>query len=200
MVQTPHGPWRLAVNVRSDDETNLLFHIEPDFRGAILDAIDALPTGLTTPARDNHALRLDYVRGDLFDTTAMRDVAPARSAIRTSSTTGSARCWNARSEPTGPRSSRSGIRGDPSTRQDQYFHFKPGRGVHDLHMNQGSPPPHTVCHCEDGDAAISTECAWIVMLPPLAKTVETRLLLRIPKPGIRPIRAIETGRTGLTAA
>ena len=55
---------------------------------AILDAIDVLPTGLTTPAGDNHALRLDYVRGDLFDTTAMRDVAPARSAIRTSSTIG----------------------------------------------------------------------------------------------------------------
>ena len=37
----------------------------------------------STPARgpddaqraNNHALRLDYVRGDLFDTTAMRDVA-----------------------------------------------------------------------------------------------------------------------------
>ena len=26
--------------------------------------------------------------------------------------------------------------------KQQYFHFKPGRGVHDLHMNQGSPPPH----------------------------------------------------------
>ena len=41
--ETPGGPWRLAVNVRSDDETDLLFHIEPDFRGAILDAIDACP-------------------------------------------------------------------------------------------------------------------------------------------------------------
>jgi uncharacterized protein YukJ len=43
LVQTPGGPWRLAVNVRSDDETNLLFHLETDFRHPILDAIDALP-------------------------------------------------------------------------------------------------------------------------------------------------------------
>ena len=31
----------------------------------------------------------------------------------------------------------------PSARPIEYFHFKPGRGVHDLHMNQGSPPPHS---------------------------------------------------------
>ena len=41
LVETPGGPWRLAVNVRSDDGTDLLFDIETDFRHAILDAIDA---------------------------------------------------------------------------------------------------------------------------------------------------------------
>jgi hypothetical protein len=36
LVQTPDGPWRLAINVRSDDESNLLFRIEPDFQHSIL--------------------------------------------------------------------------------------------------------------------------------------------------------------------
>ena len=34
------------------------------------------------------------------------------------------------------------VRGAPEHQKNQYFHFTPGRGLHDLHMNQGSPQPH----------------------------------------------------------
>ncbi|MDE1994392.1 MAG: DUF2278 family protein, partial [Rhizobiaceae bacterium] len=30
--------------------------------------------------------------------------------------------------------------GPEPNKQDQYFHFLPGRGIHDIHMNQGNPP------------------------------------------------------------
>ena len=159
LVETPDGQWRLAVNVRSDDETDLLFHIEPDFDGTILDAIDALPQGLTTPPRNNHALRLDYVRGDLFDTTAMRDVAA--SAI------GDPNLLDDRLSEVLERAIRDRRGRDlriresvgPERKADQYFHFKPGRGVHDLHMNQGSPPPH------DRDDGVWQDGGLIVRFP-----------------------------------
>ena len=142
MVETPDGAWRLAVNVRSDDETNLLFHIDQDFRGAILDALDALPEGLTTPARNNHALRLDYVRGDLFDTKAMRDVAPSAIGDPNLLDDRLSEVLERAIQTDGAEVFAFGNPWGPEHKADQYFHFTPGRGVHDLHMNQGSPPPH----------------------------------------------------------
>jgi uncharacterized protein YukJ len=159
LVQTPGGPWRLAVNVRSDDETNLLFHLETDFRHPILDAIDALPVGLTTPARDDHTVRMDYVRGSLFDTSAMRQVA--------ATAVGDPNALDDRLSEVLERAMRTdgaevfafGNPWPPEHRPDQYFHFTPGRGVHDLHMNQGSPPPH------DRDDGVWQDGGLIVRFP-----------------------------------
>ena len=72
VVDTPQGPWRLAINVRSDEQTNLIYHVEKTFKHPILDRLTPLPQGLTHSPRDDRRLRLDYVRGDFFDTSAMR--------------------------------------------------------------------------------------------------------------------------------
>ena len=32
LIETPAGAWRLAVNVRSDEQTNLCFHREQNFK------------------------------------------------------------------------------------------------------------------------------------------------------------------------
>ena len=66
------GPWRLAVNVRSDDQTNLCFRVENNFDQPILRNLAELPVGLTRPARDDRRLRLDYIRGGHFDASAMK--------------------------------------------------------------------------------------------------------------------------------
>ncbi len=142
LVQTPHGPWRLAVNVRSDDETDLLFHIEPNFRGPILNAIDALPPGLATPARGDHSLRLDYVRGGLFDTSSMRQVAATAVGDPNELDDKLSEVLERAMQTDGAEVFAFGNPWGPEHKPDQYFHFTPGRGVHDLHMNQGSPPPH----------------------------------------------------------
>jgi uncharacterized protein YukJ len=142
LVQTPGGPWRLAVNVRSDDETNLLFHIETDFHHPILDAIDALPVGLTTPARDDHTVRLDYVRGALFDSTAMQQVAATAVGDPNDLDDRLSEVLERAIRTDGAEVFAFGNPWPPEQKKDRYFHFTPGRGVHDLHMNQGSPPPH----------------------------------------------------------
>jgi uncharacterized protein YukJ len=142
LVQTPDGPWRLAVNVRSDDETDLLYHVESAFRHPILDALAALPQGLTRPQPDDHSLRLDYVRGKLFDTTAMRQVTATAVGDPNELDDRLSEVFDRAIRTDGAEVFALGNPWPPEHKKDQYFHFTPGRGVHDLHMNQGSPPPH----------------------------------------------------------
>jgi uncharacterized protein YukJ len=143
LIETPGGPWRLAINVRSDDQTNLCFHTEPNFKHPILDNLPALPAGLTRPAREDRLLRLDYVRGNFFDSSAMRiagegsigdpdalDTLLSKALASVSSADGAE--LFAFGNPWGP---------EPD-KPDKYFGFLPGRGLHDIHMNQGSPAPH----------------------------------------------------------
>jgi len=142
-IDMPNGPWRLAINVRSDDQTNLLFSCEQHFTHPVLRNLEGLPPGLTRPQREDRHLRLDYVRGNLFDTSAMRtadagcigdpdalDTLLSNALGRVKDTQGAE--LFAFGNPWGPE----------SEKPDQYFGFLPGRGIHDIHMNQGSPPPH----------------------------------------------------------
>jgi uncharacterized protein YukJ len=46
LVTTRTANYRLAVNTRSADETNLLFRAEPNFQNALLTEISALPVGI----------------------------------------------------------------------------------------------------------------------------------------------------------
>ena len=143
LIDTPSGPFRLAVNVRSDDQTNLCFHTEKNFKHAILDNLPGLPQGLTRPAREDRQLRLDYVRGALFDSGAMRTADKSSigdpdaldtllsAALMDVTNTEGAELF-AFGNPWGP---------EPD-KLDKYFGFLPGRGIHDIHMNQGSPVPH----------------------------------------------------------
>jgi uncharacterized protein YukJ len=143
LVVTPQGPWRLAVNVRSADQTHLCLHAERAFKHPILGHLLALPPGLTRPAKEDRRLRLDYVRGRLFDTSKMQtadagsigdpyalDALLSTVLGRVRDTAGAE--LFAFGKPWGP---------EPE-RPDDYFGFLPGRGIHNIHMNQGSPPPH----------------------------------------------------------
>jgi len=141
-VQTHHGPWRLAVNVRSDDRTDLLFDIETDFRHPILDAIDSLPVGLTQPSRNDRTRRLDYVRGQLFDSSAMRAVAAKAQGDPNELDDRISAVMHRAMYTRGAEVFAFGSPWGPEHQKDEYFHFTPGRGLHDLHMNQGSPQPH----------------------------------------------------------
>src|SRR5215469_12561316 len=159
LAETPNGSWRLAVNVRSDDETNLLFHIETDFRHPLLDAIDRLPVGLTTPPRDDRTVRLDYVRGRLFDTSAIRQVSATAIGDPTDLDDRLSEVLERAIRTDGAEVFAFGNPWGPERRADQYFGFTPGRGVHDLHMNQGSPPPH------DRDDGVWQDGGLIVRFP-----------------------------------
>lgn len=140
VVKSTH--FRVAVNVKSaEPPSEVCYSLRHPFEHPLTLALGKLPLGFTPLARRPGGLALDYVRQPPFDPHAMRPLAAdvpgpnndladligglVRRAVRDEHglvyAIGSA--W-------GP---------EPRT-PDRIFGFKPGNGVHDLHMNQGSSP------------------------------------------------------------
>ncbi len=145
--KTPHieikvsarGWYRVAVNAQSTQPPHeLLFAAIDPFDHPILRILNGLPKGLTDLSK-RRMPALDYTRGGFIRRGQMK-IAPFRlrgpkndlreflglelaEAIKTEDA-----MLYAFGESWGP---------EPN-RPDRYFGFKPGRGVHDVHMNQGS--------------------------------------------------------------
>jgi uncharacterized protein YukJ len=132
--------FRIAVNVESQQSpSELKFLVLEDFRHPLTDALPAAGSGWTPLASQPGGPNLDYIRGNLFDPSAMR-LLPA--------------------EMRGPDNDLADLldhyvqraKGDPQvavhvfgerfgpepTTADKVFGFLPGNGVHDVHMNQGN--------------------------------------------------------------
>jgi uncharacterized protein YukJ len=102
---------------------------------------------------------MDYVRGSLFDTSAMRQVAATAVGDPNELDDRLSEVLERAMRTDGAEVFAFGNPWPPEHRPDQYFHFTPGRGVHDLHMNQGSPPPH------DRDDGVWQDGGLIVRFP-----------------------------------
>jgi uncharacterized protein YukJ len=132
--------WRLAVNVQSQDGSEVLYLVQPRFRHPVLALIEPLPLGFHAIASEPGGLALDFIRANLadpqdfvplpvtapgpdndlnekIDRYAQRALADEEALVY------------AFGEPWGPEN-----------KPDRYFGFKPNRGIHDIHMNQGNPP------------------------------------------------------------
>lgn len=128
--------WRIAINVQSGDGSEVEYVIISDFRHPITDRIQALERGFHSLAGAGHQ-GLDFIRGNLADPRLFvplpaslpgpdndlneklnhyiqRAMADADSVVYAFGET-----W---SEPA----------------RDKVFGFQPGRGIHDIHMNQGN--------------------------------------------------------------
>jgi uncharacterized protein YukJ len=134
---------RIAVNVVSDQSpSELLFLLAPDFHHPALEKIRTAKEGFTAISSQPGGLALDFIRGSLFDPQAMKalpfnapgpdndlheifDLYVRRAIDREADVYAFGSKWGP--EPGKP---------------DDYFHFKPGNGIHDIHLNQGSPAPH----------------------------------------------------------
>jgi uncharacterized protein YukJ len=73
-------PWRVAVNVQSDDGSEVVFWVvDPLVSHPILGALPATPSGFTTTAA-NASESLDFAKAPLFDWTLGRALPPSGSA------------------------------------------------------------------------------------------------------------------------
>ena len=146
LVMAGGDPWRIAVNVKSTDtggsgadRSIVLYRIIDDFRHPILETVKHFQEGFHPIGAGLQNGGLDYIRGNLFNPKDMRllppdvpgdnndlnDLIDAHVARRKDDPTAVifafGQPWGAENAP------------------DKTFKFKPNRGVHDIHMNQGNP-------------------------------------------------------------
>jgi uncharacterized protein YukJ len=132
--------FRIAVNVKSKKwPSELLYLIVENYAHPLLDALKELPAGFTPLNRAPGGLALDYIRNNLFDPNQMKPLpfevpGPDNDLnekidyhVQRALAEEDAMVY-AFGERWGP---------EPDTR-DKYFGFKPGNGIHDIHMNQGN--------------------------------------------------------------
>lgn len=134
--------FRVAVNVKSSEKpSDLLFVVDERFRHPVLQKFAALGEGYT-PLGHGTDGGLDYIRGNLFDRTAMRTLPPTLP--------GPDNDLSDRVEYYVGRAIREsdalvyafGGRWGPEQDKDKIFGFKPGNGIHVIHMNQGNSPKY----------------------------------------------------------
>jgi len=132
--------YRVAVNARSQQApSDLLYLVEDDLRHPVTAALSALGGGWHALAARPGGPNLDYIRGNLFDPARMRllppevdgpdnDLADLLDHYVQRAIADPAALVYAFGQRWGPE------RATP----DKIFGFRPGNGVHDIHMNQGN--------------------------------------------------------------
>lgn len=143
LLNRGNNPHRVAVNTQSTTPpSQVLFFSNLDFQHPITDAILqlALPPGYTPLPSKPGGIALDFIRGNLFDTSAMVPL-PATAA-------GTSNDLNDQLDLTVQQAMSDadailfafGQHWVDAGGADKYFpEINPSTGIHDIHMNQGNP-------------------------------------------------------------
>lgn len=132
--------FRIAINVKSQVEpSTVLYYADEDFSHPLLKDLVNLPFGFKELESKPDGMALDFIRGNLFDAMQMKLLPPdlpgpdndlnelfhkyVQKAISME---------NSEIYAFGQRW------GPEEDKRDKYFGFKPGNGIHDIHMNQGN--------------------------------------------------------------
>ena len=142
LVDADGTMFRVAVGTRSlHGAPDLLYFADPDFEHPFLERLVELEDGFHPLEHTRESGALDYARGSLVRREQMRPLPvdlPGRdndlnekigSLIDRARADGSARLY-----------AFGGRWGPEPQARDVEFGFLPGNGVHEIHMNQGSPP------------------------------------------------------------
>jgi uncharacterized protein YukJ len=146
LVMAGGDPWRIAVNVKSTDtggsgadRSIVLYRIIDDFRHPILETVKHFQEGFHPIGAGLQNGGLDYIRGNLFNPKDMRLLPPDVPGDNNDlNDLIDAHVELAKSDPTAVIFA-FGQPWGPENAPDKTFKFKPNRGVHDIHMNQGNP-------------------------------------------------------------
>jgi len=131
--------YRVAVNVLSQTSpSEVMFYAKPFFIHPITAIVGALSTGFHALSPGPNSGALDFIRGNLLQPGLMTPLPI--------SATGADNDLNDKLDGLVQRAMSDensflyafGQRWGPENKADQYFRFKPGNGIHDIHMNQGN--------------------------------------------------------------
>ncbi|QHC23929.1 DUF2278 family protein [Streptomyces sp. GS7] len=132
--------YRAAVNVLSQQSPpELLYLADDDFRHPLTQLLPAAGSGWTTLPSRSGSTSLDYIRGNMFVPSSMR-VLPADlpGANNDLADLLDHYVQRAIADPTMQVYAFGQRFGPEPSVPDEVFHFLPGNGVHDMHMNQGN--------------------------------------------------------------
>jgi uncharacterized protein YukJ len=160
--------YRVAVNVQSTDRSSLLYLADEAFAHPMLPRLGQLAPGYSPIPRIPDGLALDYLRTRLVSRTAMQQV-PAHVAGPDNDLNEYLGKYVQRAiaEPSAELFAIGAPWGPEPRKADKVFGFRPGRGIHNIHMNQGNGPGHRF---EDGiwqDGALfvhfPTQPRWVAI-------------------------------------
>ncbi|WP_406662037.1 DUF2278 family protein [Methanolobus sp. ZRKC3] len=131
---------RIAVNVKSKMKpSELLYYVDDDFSHQMLDKLESMPLGFHELHSKPGGTAMDYIRGNHFDTSKMR---PLQHNIPGPDNDLNELIHRYISKAIAMENSEVyafGAKWGPEeNKRDKYFGFKPGNGIHDIHMNQGN--------------------------------------------------------------
>ena len=141
-VDSSGTSYRLAVNVKSmETPSELLYLVDDDVRHPVTGQLEGLASGWHALAPQPGSANLDFVRGNLFDPAGLRtlppDVAGPDNDLADVLDRHITRAIDDPAAEVYAFGERWGPEGGSS---DKVFGFRPGNGVHDIHMNQGNSP------------------------------------------------------------
>ncbi|MFA5120617.1 DUF2278 family protein [Zavarzinia sp.] len=134
--------YRIAINVRSDDGSEVEFLVRSHFEHPLTDVWKALAVGLTPLASKPGGAAVDFIRANIGQPWEFKPL-PLSAAGPDNDLNEKIDSYvqRAMSDETAEIYA-FGAAWGPEPKADNYFGFKPGRGIHDIHMNQGNPPHH----------------------------------------------------------
>jgi uncharacterized protein YukJ len=131
--------FRIAVNVKSQEEpSTVLYYADEDFSHPILKDLVNLPVGFNELRSQPSGIALDFIRGNLFDITEMKLLPYNIPGPDNDLNEFLQKYVDKAVAMENSEIYAFGQRWGPENKRDQYFGFKPGNGVHDIHMNQGN--------------------------------------------------------------
>jgi uncharacterized protein YukJ len=151
--------YRLAINVQSQDKSQVQYVIDSAFQHPVLEGLHELPRGFHPLASKPGGLALDFIRANIVNREAF--------AALPFSAAGPDNDLNEKLDHYVQRALSDetallyafGERWGPEKAKDKVFGFAPGNGVHDIHMNQGNDPTH------QGDDGVWQDGALLFQFP-----------------------------------
>ena len=131
--------YRVAINVKSQLSPSELEYLFIDhYQHPMLAELPDLPLGFTPIARQPGGIALDFIRGNLFDPAAMQPLPFDQPGQNNDLN----ELLDAHMQPALADEEALiyafGERWGPESQRDKIFGFRPGNGIHDIHMNQGN--------------------------------------------------------------
>jgi uncharacterized protein YukJ len=132
---------RIAINVMSKlSPPEVLFYMDDNFKHEFIDRIVAqnLPEGFTKLPSNPGSLAIDFIRRNLFPAKDMKPIPyNLPGADNDLNEKLDYYIQKAMLDPAAYVFA-FGQKWGPDAQSDPYFHFSPGSGIHDIHMNQGN--------------------------------------------------------------